>query len=350
MKISDLIQLNELRIHGAVDLSNPPFYIFMYQGDVWVFASDTGAIPPEDRPGILRAIDPEYVRDISHLRDVVGHAPNTLFGLVTKDRILHMQGKYTNDIPLHIAQTSPDIRKLVKQLRLRGVAPSTDDSTELPNGDTTNPPPVETGSINDGDHMVITELYHGTSSKDIVNILKHGLIPGEKRNQTNFNNVTPKPVVFGAVEYDVAVFHANRTVSTALLSNQWTGKNLIPGKTPFPIVLKFKVPDPNRIYPDYDVAVSLIQPKNMPDKIGYKEDPMTSIRTMFQSEYLPQKDPNNRFWRRAGMFAYRGRIPASFIIEVHTNFWDGPVKDEVSDWVGTPEEFLKELADRKNQS
>ena len=134
-------------------------------------------------------------------------------------------------------------------------------------------------------------MYHGTSSKYAIEILKNGLMP--EASPSNYPKVVHhEDKVFLTTKFVVAAQHAEHT----------TGRI----KNTFKVVFGFQIPDKSKLAPDYDIDVSssqtVWQGSNRDDyDFPNKEDPQTSMRLS----------------RDFGMIGYVGRIPANFIRSIH---------------------------------
>lgn len=141
-------------------------------------------------------------------------------------------------------------------------------------------------------------MFHGTTSEYADRILRFGLQPGE--STTNYpgrgiqSDISHDEIVFLTKDIDRASYHAINAVSE---------------QKGFPIVFRFKIPDPNLLVSDYDV------------EIMYDDDFEGNIYTNTykspKTDYSPRiKEEPFGFSKKVGVFGYRGRIPASFIADI----------------------------------
>ena len=156
-------------------------------------------------------------------------------------------------------------------------------------------------------------VYHGTSTKDLESILIYGLYPSKGISKFQRGGIYHQEHSFFTSDFNTAVFYANN----ATLDKEHKRK-----QETYPIILKLKIPDKNLIFPDYDADVSTTSPRYFPN-FGHKNvsKPISTMKSMGLS-------------RETGKWSYKGRIPASHILEVYyynevNNVW---IKTKPRSW------------------
>jgi len=186
-------------------------------------------------------------------------------------------------------------------------------------------------------------LFHGTTSDYMTSIARTGIRPNINLSNWKGQNIEHDKLIFGATTLEGATFHANRTAKMQFDPND----NYPDPEAPFPVILEFKVPDPNLIVPDYDVASDTIGYTNQTSNLGYSNIP--DYGKYSNSDELVKKNPEGRLWKSASVFGYAGRVPPSHIIRVYTNFFNGSVLTSSFDWSGSLKEFFEEWDDQVKQ-
>jgi hypothetical protein len=145
-------------------------------------------------------------------------------------------------------------------------------------------------------------FYHGTCYKFLETMLVKGLVPPEGR-VSNFGEIKHEDKVFVTLNLEKANFHALKAAEV---------------HESFPLIIKLKIPDVNRLVMDYDVALSM-----------YGKDHDNTIELDYDTihDYATEGDDAN--WQllanvakrletmpndintKLGVFGYVGRIPAS---------------------------------------
>lgn len=131
-------------------------------------------------------------------------------------------------------------------------------------------------------------LYHGTASEYLYNILTLGLIPGRVKSNWEHLNISHPNVLFFSDSFDKAKFHAAHV-----------GNNTLS----MPIIIEIKIPDKNLIIPDYDAET----------EAAYKFGTYNYINNKFAPEKLFSVDPF-KVSKHIGIYGYKGRIPPNYII------------------------------------
>jgi hypothetical protein len=156
--------------------------------------------------------------------------------------------------------------------------------------------------------------FHGTSSTYLTSILRTGLNQTDDKKNWPFVTVEEiKGKIYFTTHSITALFHANRTT-----------KEIV--KTGVPVIIEFEIPDKNRIEPDRDVI----------RYTGIEKENGIAKRSAFSKKPLSLS-------KEIGIYAYRGKIPPSFIKAV----WiptESKTRYEVKDFIRkNPKEAVNEL-------
>jgi len=149
-------------------------------------------------------------------------------------------------------------------------------------------------------------FYHGTDMNALKKILKTGIRPQE--GKTNYNKIQHSDKVFITLNPERADFHAN----TAAQNND-----------SFPVVIKLKIPDVDKLVLDYDVAIDvygyeheLTMSLGYDDIMNYAVDGdltyKTNLTNFVPKDQLAQVRDKSSLNTKLGVFGYIGRIPASY--------------------------------------
>lgn len=267
--------LSEMLVH-RLDVQSNDFIAF--RGHIW-FLNDRDESSIEKIVSVITKEHPkapQSLMDAKDLNDIRDYVPDSITGSWdSKNKILYINTDY-NVSP----KTSPLVKKVVQTLGVKKVSYETIDS---PQGERE----VRIGKTNiKGDWQ--DRGYHGTTSAYIDEILTNGLMPDQKDSNWADQNIHHPDKVFLTNKIDLAKFHAVRTA----------GKETSKG---IPVVIEFKIPDKALMYPDFDIDA-------------------LSNRTNYAHQY-PRKDYDGIFSvdsmrasKHAGVFGYKGRIPASQIL------------------------------------
>ena len=160
-----------------------------------------------------------------------------------------------------------------------------------------------------------TYAYHGTSTRNLKQILKTGIVP--RPDRTNFDRIKHEDHIFLTTSLDKATFHAGRACqeskdkhrsgygSPGVKTND-SGELLYQ-----PIILKVRIPDPNLIDADYDID------RESEQKVYGKVLARTAAAGVDHS-----KDKNlmpgdsRKLSKSMGVFGYKGRILPQNIMTV----------------------------------
>lgn len=132
------------------------------------------------------------------------------------------------------------------------------------------------------------ELYHGTCSSKLPGIMKFGLTPNEKSNFGDETQSIIKDTIFLTDMYE-------RAESFAIRCAMFSGSE--------PVVLKVKIPDPSLLVPDYDID-------RRADANTYAHSRKAYLEPTYSGDSMKAS-------RHAGIYGYRGRIPAKFIEKIN---------------------------------
>ena len=249
-------------------------------------------VPSED-------IDPEVMADIVQRTGLT--AANTFYSLEEEGRDSRpdILFGYLDDDSLHIMAnddtglnpiTSLLIKKVVKQLGLRSVDQNQMDGDGSEYDQTTYRHEM-LGRIPD-------IVFHGTNSRFMNEIRSKGLGPNENANWERVGKFYDR--VFFAARQQYAMFHANRSAE----------------KGGIPIIIATRLPDRNLIVPDFDVAGTYYGAEHKrTGAAGYTGTMKGSGHYAHAGnsvKMIGQHSPKTDFTRETGVFAYKGRVPASF--------------------------------------
>lgn len=283
MRYLDLIEqsLTEMVVRHKTDSTNH-VYVVAHRDSIWLFDTEADG----DNEDLIRDIGTRtgmVSTDLQGLIDETNDSrPDILLGMIY-GKTLHIQRSHQFIEP----QSSLLVKKTVAQLGLRGV--SYNDSEF------------------DGDDFEIEHhrsellgripevVYHGTNSRHIYSILRRGLVPVTGHGNWEHHKYDK---VFLTANFGYACFHANRQASASKTT---------------PIVIGTRLPERSRIQFDFDVAATFVDDPDVIARHGYtkgieKSGPFTRGQAKAIAKFSPKTD----FTRESGIFAYNGRVPASF--------------------------------------
>lgn len=249
-------------------------YILAYKDTIFKFNEDEHIIMEEAIDKIFGEKTSANIKNMMDLIDFLAerdHYLDIILGKIERDILVIHSLEPMPPNP----QTSVFVKKVLKELNLSFV------KTREDYIDNENLQYLGLEKI----HSMPEYLYHGTAVKYADKILRFGLSPG--RSPSNFPQVTKKYndlIFLGPLSK--AIFHALNTSGITDTD---------------PIIFKVKIPDQNRLYPDYDVD-------RIFEQKYYKFKPK-------EKEKQHKGDSFSKS-REAGFFAYKGRIPASHIVEI----------------------------------
>jgi hypothetical protein len=246
-------------------------YLFAHKESIYRFN--------EDQIFIMKEIVNHYfenddeIKDFSDFYDFFSEKEHTLDFILGK---IYDDTLYVFDF--HSISPNPStsilIKKIMKQFKLKFVERSNFEGDSIVEY-------IEDNKI----HNLPEYLYHGTSIKYADKIMRFGLKPGESKS--NFPHVIEKYdnlIFLGPLQK--AVFHA---VTTSAITDT------------DPIIFRVKIPDQNKLYPDYDIDRFFEQ--------KYYSFKLKEMETKSEGDSFSKS-------REAGFFAYIGRIPANNIVEI----------------------------------
>lgn len=331
------VALMELRGYTSpgVDTSNAT--VIAWRGYYWLLPSwqHMNSVPEEVLYNIARTIGMDEYEEgddgeqfMNIITDVTESRPDIIFGTIQNNELYFRPMGAGGQSPI----TSTMLKKLVQELGLSGV--NTDDMTYHGDENEVYTVPREMKG------KLPETLFHGTTSEYMHGIVRTGLRPGVSPSNWKQQGIEHNDLIFGAVTLDTATFHANKTAGVPL--DPYDGGILEPDD-PFPVIIEFKIPDPNLVVPDYDVASEVIGQTNQTDQLGYTAKPNYARFT--NADEITKHNPEGRLWKSARVFGYKGRIPPSHIVRVYADFYSAePIQDP--EWNGTLPQFFQEWDDR----
>lgn len=278
--------------------------VVAHQGNIWRF--DVDSLDSDLLADIKSQTGLDDIENWDDLREeVLDNRPDVFIGQITDDGFL--QNASYNEFT-H-GQNSPLIKKIVQFYKLKGYrAPDTEDDVG------------EEFSKHELTGMISDYAYHGTNLMALESIIKFGLNPS-KENATNWG-FSFSDKIYLTTKENYGIYHANNSAR-----NQKS----------HPILIRVKIPDKNRITADYDVAKTFGM-KDVSDQEGY-----TGIISKHTYDYdirrtnkIQTHSPKTDFNKVSGVFAYKGRIPASFISWIgFKNNYEGLSMDDRDAWLST---------------
>lgn len=294
--------LREMKIIGDIPKQNQEYYIVGHQDRIWVFLDDIFNQDDEQFQDMVTTLNqsdydndyPElYPGDLENITDLSNYEqyyPDFIFGVV-RDGTLYL---YNDTVANYYnPQTSLLLNKILKSLKITRVE-TNEESSHV--GEYTGFPKWG---------------YHGTSSKYLYDILRLGLRAG--RNDGNWGDIRHTDKIFFTQVEELAIFHS---------LNVSRGDD-----NEYPIIIEFKIPDTDKIIPDYDKDT---ESNKSNDFDSIYSDIRQSVERPFQdvkSGFTPLRRSNE-----GGVWGYHGSIMPKFIdsIRIYTEGDDNP---EFSDYV-----------------
>jgi len=339
MRLLDLFEqiLMELRGYIVPGANTQKGQLIAWRGYYWILPThyEIDNVSPDILLKIANTIGMDSFNEgdtgedfIDLLSDLIEVRPDVIWGeLHNNELYYHSQGSGAQS-PI----TSSMLKKLAQELNLDAIRAENIDW----NGD------EDTTSI--GKYQMkgkIQEvLFHGTTSDYMTSIARTGIRPNARPSNWKSIGIEHQGIIFGAATVEGATFHANKTSGMQYdPDDQYRDPD-----DAFPVVLEFKIPDPNRIVPDYDVASGVLGHTDQTINLGYTDK--ESYGLFARSAEVSKHNPEGRLWKAASVFGYQGRVPANHIIRVYTNFFDdGPLTGNYS-WSGSLKEFFIEWEER----
>lgn len=284
----NFMELNEVFMM-ARDKASTDDVVIAYKKWIWAFPEDEfdefkDVIATNLK--ITRGLD-----DIWEFSEYAEENPDVIYGTITNDRLLSVRNQFRH------SKMSTTLGKVLKELGLNGISVNFYDAQS----------DYEESSIVDFKSDFKTnpkniEFYHGTCYAKLDRMLKLGIKP---MDVSNFKNIVHGDKVFITTNIEKAYFH----------STQCAGEN-----DSFPVIISLKVPDPDQLILDYDVAVDLYgaeHPETV--KLGYNDIMRKATGANYLSRTKEIADVVNRIRSsgenlntKLGIFGYKGRIPSKF--------------------------------------
>ena len=293
MLIEELIPLNEMIIRHRT--AGEGTTVVAHRGSIWVF--DTQEVNDKESE-LYQQIRDSIHSDFDDILQLPDDRPDVFVGELRSDE-LHMQadaGAYLHPV------TAPLVKKVAMAL---GVSVHTSEF-DITASDGVS---VERGFWWGDMHAELPYIgYHGTVSVHIDAIVKFGL-----RSLQNAGNwdIGAFDAVYFSVSESTARFHAIKTSDATNFS--------------FPVIIKFKIPDRNKIVADYDVANVVGMDYQKADSMGY-----SGTRAFNKpSEAMVSANKGSKLYKSASMFGYEGRVPSKFFLEIIANMG----MEESDDWI-----------------
>jgi len=291
MLINEFVQLTEMIIRHRTRAHDDYLKVLAHRSNIWVFRYDE----VEDKDSVLYqqirdSIHAEF-DDIEDLRD----RPDVFVGVLHGSE-LHLSGE---GVYIH-PTTALIVKKVASALGVSMHTSETDDTAPHGVMDT-----AFHGSDMTGELPYIG--YHGTVSVHIDAIVKFGL-----RSLQNAGNwdIGAFDAVYFSVSESTARFHAIKTSDATNFS--------------FPVIIKFKIPDRNKIIADYDIASAVGMDQNKVDAIGYSG----TTQFMKDTDVVATANKGSKLYKNASVFGYEGRVPSKFFLEIIANMG----MEESDDW------------------
>jgi hypothetical protein len=285
MKNKKQIILNEMIVHGQ---PTNDFLFVAYRGDVWVFDyneyGDDNFTSSDDKVvDMVRSILNDFAIDIddwSDMGEIEAINPDVYYGRVIKNEMYMANQKDFSP------RTSLALHKLAKQFKVEYIYTNRGDLS-LASSFEENPEYV----------------YHGTRFNYLKSILKLGISPSISKSNWEHSNIRHPDKVFFTNNEQAALFHAAHSSRD---------------KMDIPVIIRLKVPDQHKLIPDYDVNWTTKKPSDEYKKAGY-----IPVIHGAKSEMSPMRRS-----KEEGIFGYKGRIPATFIVEIYLpKFFEGSYDD-----------------------
>lgn len=280
MRYFEIVQpLNEMIVRTSQKIEEW-CWLFAYRESIWIFGNN---FIPDELQSMCSALGINYNSsdDPDSIREQCESRPDILVGHITNKKLsidtISGQNPYTSSL----------IKKVVKQLKLKGV---------IVNGNDTN---------GDEDEYMVSKnkmvgnipdiLYHGTNNKYAKRICKIGLDPNVEHGNWDKQGIKHH-YVFLAADPRLAMFHAYNSCN---LSDE------------IPVIFEVRVPDKSQLIIDYDVANSMYgQEHPEVSKLGYN---LKNEYGLEQAEIIQQHSGDIDLNTQMGIFGYRLRIsPTNF--------------------------------------
>jgi hypothetical protein len=286
MNFRDFI-LSEMLVHR---LDDNPTRIIAFRGHLWLYEN----ITEKDAKKVVNTIlkeHPQRKKINTRYRKFSTNYSDDIEGWVRENVLDAFVGYW--DAKKKTIWTSPGInpatsallQKIANALKARSVEYETEQSFKPPyakNDDREYWDSREKFTYKKMLGNISDVAYHGTTTEYLPSIFLYGLMPG--RSASNYGDIVHDDKIFLSFSFIEAETHALHTAEN---------------KENWPVILQVRIPDKAALQPDYDVDKSTISP-TYPDFTGGEPNAFSSVDSMKAS-------------RHAGLFGYKGRIPANFI-------------------------------------
>jgi hypothetical protein len=268
------MRFEDFYLNEMIVIGKPQDKKYIVAFDKWIWIIDDES--KEELKDIAEKLKMDYNEEdvYSFLQRVSENYGDVLVGQISGKNLYFMDyGSFKAD-----PKSSILVKKVVNQLKLNSASYIEDfDSTETK---VTKKKMIgKTGSI----------AYHGTSSIYFERIMKYGIKSAESDSNYSKQGIYHNDLVFFATRFGEALHHSTHT------ANEKGGT---------PIVIEFKIPDPDAIVADFDV-----------EKLTGSDKYYTGMGKDSDSKSY-NKDPD-KLSKMFGVYGYKGRIPASFINKVY---------------------------------
>lgn len=291
MKFDEL--LNEVFVRGNPQAKNA--HVIAFRQYIWIVAPTTLEDFEFEIRKVLHMGSPDG--DFWELMSDVGDQPDIVSGRLDRDTLTLQSIDYQH------SRMSTTLQKVVKALNIEFVNISYFSYFGDEDGEWMQDRSKFVNKNYKGD-----TFYHGTHTEAFKHIKKTGIRPVS--GVTNFDKIKHADKIFVTTDKTKAEFHAGHS---ARLNDS------------FPLILEVKLPDPDKLVMDYDVAIGLYG-TNHPDtiKLGYRDIVKKTDNTflaMLQSELMKKLMRRNKgnignLSTKSGVFGYLGRIPPAFIEKI----------------------------------
>lgn len=264
--------------------------------------------------GVIDGIDQDWTEEFKEeLRDQYeltrdgDFNPNVILGYVSGETMfLYSNNSFTLD-----PKSSLFIKKVAKELGMRKVALSSEDRG--PSGEKEDELEI---SIDEVKGKIPDIAYHGTNSDAFLSILKTGLRPGGTMGKSNWKkqNIIHNEAISLVFSKHKSSFHAY---------NSCKGRE----EFAFPVIFGVKIPDKDKIMPDYDVDsgsskthyedIRTIVKNIRTQELGYEEEDEEG-----DLDFIKKQIDSLKASLQVGVIGYKGRIPSSFIVEIYAFMYD----------------------------
>lgn len=278
-KLFESTMLDELKKTDLSRGGNDHKFILVFRSHLFILDKDSDISQVKKElnihPEVKTAFDDDDVNDF--LIHAAEAAPDVLVGEWYPDHNGLVVWNQQDIIP----QTSIQVKKAAKQLGIDHVTYRY--MGYVDKGDS----PEKDLPVKKIKGEVPKVMYHGTSTKELMSILKYGLDPDRGPSQFARKDIFHPYHVFLAATPEAAQYYAFNAVHAD--KKTWEK---------YPIIIEIGVPDPDLLVPDFDADTTV-------GRDPYYEHPHPVVnKTLMKPMGVS---------RETGKWGYKGRIPASFI-------------------------------------